>query len=118
MLSVLVVAAATSRSEAPPADEESPPALETTNPATAPLGPNPPHAPSTLYDQGPPSAVWERSALTAAERASVDHDDQNDWRKVHDAYQSAIDHAAKDAPARMAQARLGLAGLDDVGVVP
>lgn len=119
MASVLLVAA-TSRSDDLSTTEQPPPTLDFSEPATVPLGPNPPRDPFTPYDPGPASTVWQYDDLSPADQAAVDREEQDatSWSSIHAIYGAALVQRSAEAAAQMAQSRLGLQGLDQTGVVP
>ena len=117
---VLLILAATSRSDSPttssgPSSQGMPSSEET----TVPLGPNPPRHPHLAYDVGPPAAVWQYDDLTSAERAIIDRTAEDPgWQNVHAAYSNAAAQQFERARSAMANFRLGLSDLGEIGVVP
>lgn len=118
MLSVLLVAA-TSRSDDLSTTEPPPPVIDFSEPATVPLGANPPRDPFTPFDVGSPSSSWQYDDLSAADQESVNRGlDTDAWRGIHDIYGAALTQRAAHASAEIAQRRLGLRDLAETGVVP
>lgn len=115
---VLFVGVATSRSDAPSPTGPAPAGMPSSEPATEPLGPNPPRDPLTTYDVGPASAVWQYDDLAPAEQAIVDKAaNDTEWQTVNAVYTAAAAEQFERARTAMAEHRLGLADLE-VGVVP
>lgn len=118
-MACVLLFAATSRSDSPtpngPASSGWPASEET----TVPLGPNPPRHPHTPYDVGPPGAVWEYDDVTTPERAIIDRAaEDTGWHNVHAAYSNAAAQHFDRARSAMAEFRLGLSNLGEIGVVP
>lgn len=115
----VTLVAATSRSDDLGTTEQPPPVIDFSEPATVPLGPNPPRDPFTPYDVGDPSMSWQHDDVSPADQEAMNRGlDTDAWRGIHDIYGAALAQRSAQAAAEMAQRRLGLQQLEQTGVVP
>ncbi|MFN0251957.1 MAG: hypothetical protein ACKV2T_34090 [Kofleriaceae bacterium] len=63
-------------------------------------------------------ALWMRSDLTVEEQALLDKPDPTMPGDAHARHEAAAAYQASFAAANLANARLGLVGLEEIGVVP
>lgn len=114
----LLLVAATSRSDTTPVEITSP-GMPTSEPASVPLGATPRWLPFTPYDSGPPSATWSYDVLSATEKAVVDglNPDGAHGSGVQAIYAAAAEEQFERSAGALAQFRLGLENLGDIGVV-
>ena len=114
---LLVIAAATSESDSQTTVQ--PTGMATSEPATTPLGTGPRLEPFSPYDTGPAEGVWQYDDMSTADKAIVDRAPSEDEarQRVNDVYAGAAGEAFDKAMADLALRRLGLDGIDDVGVV-
>jgi len=114
----LLLVAATSRSDTTPPESTSP-GMPTSEPASAPLGTTPRWLPFTSYDSGPQEGTWSYDALSATERAAVDGLDPDGAHGpgVQAIYAAAAEEQFERSAGALAQFRLGLENLGDIGVV-
>ncbi len=73
--------------------------------------------PGQLYPTGS-SALWERQHLTLAEQDLLDKQDPTMPGTANARYQEAAAYHGSRAAAGLAAARLGLVGVEEIGVVP
>lgn len=120
MIAVLVVAAATSRSESEPAaDDTDAPGMATSEPATEPLGSEPRKEPFAPHESGPPEGVIRYDQLGPEDKAVADRLASQDAERqqVLDVYARGANEQFEQGVAMMAQQRLGLLELGELGVV-
>jgi hypothetical protein len=76
-------------------------------------------SPFIPFGIGPPEAAWSYNQLGLDEKAVVDRGrDVVGWEAIHSAYRAAAIQRSAQARALAAAARLGVANLDTIGVVP
>lgn len=125
VVATLIALAGVSRSDAgDPTDVEPSSSFPLPPPENTPLTPAPPgtplpRQPFTLYEPGPPNAVWTAEQLTAEEREVVELGaDNSAWAASQDVMVEAVKAEARIQAAIIAQRQLGVGALGDTGVVP
>ncbi len=73
--------------------------------------------PGQLYPTSE-GALWQRRDLTLAEQALLDQPDRTMPGEAYKAYEAAAKYQASFAAANLASTRLGLTGIEEIGVVP